>query len=93
MYHKMLSDNNINSNTFMLSAPGGRQVGSEGLSVLNLLETVNTKSLARLSQVLDRQPDCATIVKCDLMLLVQRATDWDLPWQDCNRELSCSLMS
>ena len=92
MYYKRFPDNNINSNTFMLAGPGGRQLDTEGLSLINMLETVNTNSLERVRRVVERQPDCGTIVKCDLLWLVHRATGLEFPSGDCNRELSCSLL-
>lgn len=71
---KWLSDNNINSNNFMLAAPGGRdfppsdsQTGRP--SLLELVVAGNEASLERLRRLLERQPDCGTIVKCDLASL------------------------
>ena len=92
IYYKMLADNNINSNTFMLAGPGGRELGREGLSLIKMLETVNTNSLERVRRVVDRQPDCVTIVKCDLLWVVHRSTGLEFPSGDCNRNLSCSLL-
>ena len=64
---KLLSDNNINSNNYMLAAPG-RSLTSQP-SWLDLLVAGNNASLERLRRQLERQPDCGTIVKCDLASL------------------------
>ena len=65
----MSSDNNINSNNFMLAAPGGRDFPPSPPSWLELVEAGNNASLERLRRLLERQPDCGTIVKCDLASL------------------------
>ena len=71
---KLLSDNNINSNNYMLAAPGRREFPTSGSltsqpSLLDLLVAGNNASLERLRRQLERQPDCGTIVKCDLASL------------------------
>ena len=71
---KLLSDNNINSNNYMLAAPG-RSLTSQP-SWLDLLVAGNNASLERLRRQLERQPDCGTIVKCDLASLASLALSY-----------------
>ena len=67
-----MSDNNINSNNYMLAAPGGRDFSTSKPSLLDRLVAGNNASLERLSRLLEKQPDCVTIVKCDLAYLALR---------------------
>lgn len=53
----------------MLAAPGGRDFPPSPPSWLELVEAGNNASLERLRRLLERQPDCGTIVKCDLASL------------------------
>ena len=53
----------------MLAAPGGREFPTSPASLLELLVAGNNASLQRLRRLLERQPDCGTIVKCDLASL------------------------
>ena len=53
----------------MLAAPGGREFLTSQPSLLEILVAGNNASLERLRRLLEEQPDCGTIVKCDLASL------------------------
>ena len=81
----------------MLSGPGGRELPPPGPPLLSMVMAANTRSLERVRRLLEREPDCASIVTCDLANLLSRSDLGRrmlgmLPLGDCDRPLSCTFL-
>merc|ERR1712183_1180239 len=64
------NDNNLNVNNFMLMPPRKREFSSPTSPILSLIQSTNSLALSKLNMLLQSQPNCSTIVKCDLLALV-----------------------
>jgi hypothetical protein len=94
------NDNNINSNMFMLMPPRKREYPSYTSPIWSIIQSTNTLALSKLNSILQSQPNCLTIVKCDLLALLTSANPPPLlaslvkmfgPDQ-CREDLFCSLL-
>ena len=89
------NDNNLNVNNFMMSRK--RRYPS---SILSSIQSVNNLALSKLTQVVESEPDCMKIVKCDLVSMVVSAnppptiTSWAAGFtpEGCDDSLYCSLL-
>merc|ERR1711892_1384976 len=94
------NDNNINSNMFMLMPPRKREFPSTTSTILSIIQSTNMLALSKLNRMLKSQPDCLTIVKCDMLAMVASAnpppslSSWimGLGTEGCHDELDCSLL-
>merc|ERR1712013_850671 len=89
------NNNNLNVNNFMMSRK--RRYPS---SILTSIQSVNNLALSKVTQVVESEPDCMKIVKCDLVSMVVSAnppptiTSWAAGFtpEGCGDNLYCSLL-